>query len=171
MTVGNIAILEPRRRRAVQTIEGRIYIDHGGSPEIGLEEPGTSGLGDCTPGTETLGEGDRCITIDQVAPATGYAVQLWVQGSPVEAVVDTGAEVSVLGTERYNSLERKPPIKKHIILMQPGAGTRLEGFIAGPFSTQVGENVHNVDSYVAPLKDPMLLRVVLLRERKAKLDL
>lgn len=61
-------------------------IDHDGSPQIGLEfdrlgewergpeKPGTSGLGNCTPGTKTPGEDDLCITIGQVTHATGYAV-------------------------------------------------------------------------------------------------
>lgn len=41
------------------------------------------------------GDGDRCITIGPM----GCAVQLLVQDLPVEAVVDTGTEMSVLGTE------------------------------------------------------------------------
>lgn len=53
-------------------------------------------------------------------PSTGYIVQLLVQDLPVEAVMYTGAEVSMLGMEQYNSLGRKPPIKRHVTLMQAG---------------------------------------------------
>ena len=62
-------------------------MDSGSSPEVGL---------DLGPSKE---EDDRCITIGKVTPSTGYTVKLWVQDLLVEAVVDTGAEVSVLGTE------------------------------------------------------------------------
>jgi hypothetical protein len=52
--------------------------------------------------------------------------------------------------------------------MQAGVDARLKGFIAGPFSIQVGENIQEVDLYVAPLKDPMLLETDFLC--KAVLD-
>jgi hypothetical protein len=94
-----------------------------------------------------------------VTPSTGYTVKLRVQDLLVEAVVDTGAEVSVLGTEQCDLLENKPPVKRYITLMQAGVDARLKGFIAGPFSIQVGENIQEVDLYVAPLKDPMLLGI------------
>ena len=42
-------------------------------------------------------------------------------------------------------------------MLQAGDGTRLKGFIAGPFDVKAGQNVHQVDLYVAPLKDSMLL--------------
>ena len=37
-------------------------------------------------------------------PPTAFTVQLEVQGTPLEAVVDTGAEVTVPGTEVYDQL-------------------------------------------------------------------
>lgn len=51
----------------------------------------------------------------------------------IEAVADTGAEVSVLGKMFYDQLEQKPPIKRHVTLLQAGHGARLKGFVAGPF--------------------------------------
>lgn len=59
--------------------------------------------------------------------------------------------------EQYNSLGYKPPIKRHVVLMQAGADTRLRGFIVGPFSIREVRNVPEVGLYVAPLKDPILL--------------
>ena len=141
----------------------------GSSPEIGLdlEHPGTSNL-EATLGTQV--EGDECITIGQVRPSTGYMVNLDVQDLPVEAVVDTGAEVGVLGTDLYHSLQCKPPVKRYVTLMQAGADARRKGFIAGSFAIKAGRSLLNMDLSVAPLKDPMLLGVDFLRGRKAKLD-
>ena len=44
-----------------------------------------------------------------VVPLTAFTVRIEVQGTPLEAVVDTGAEVTVLGAEMYNRLQVKPP--------------------------------------------------------------
>jgi hypothetical protein len=41
--------------------------------------------------------------------------------------------------------------------MQGGSDNQLRGFLAGPFSIEVEKNIHGVDLYVVPLKNPMLL--------------
>ena len=56
-------------------------------------------------------------------------------------------------------------------MLQAGNVARLKGFIAGPFVVQVGQNVHQVDLYVAHLKDSMLLGMDFLWDHRAKLDL
>ena len=48
---------------------------------------------------------------------------------------------------------------------------RLKGFIAGPFNVKAWQSARQVDLYVAPLKDSMLLGMDFLRNHKAKLDL
>jgi hypothetical protein len=60
-------------------------------------------------------------------------------------------------------------VKRYVTLMQVGVDARLKGFIAGAFSIQVGENIQEVDLYVAPLMGPMLLEIDFLC--KALLDL
>ena len=52
--------------------------------------------------------------------------------------------------------------------MAPG---RLKGFITGPFDVKAVQNVHQVDLYVAPLKDSMLLGMDFLWDHRAELDL
>ena len=47
-------------------------------------------------------EGDQCITVGQLCSPTAFTVRIEVQGTPLEAVVDTGAEVTVLGMEVYD---------------------------------------------------------------------
>ena len=53
-----------------------------------------------------------------------------------EAVVDTGAEVTLLGAEVYNRIQLKPPVRRHVTMLQAGDGARLKGFIAGPFMSR-----------------------------------
>nr|XP_022308860.1 uncharacterized protein LOC111114716 [Crassostrea virginica] len=117
------------------------------------------------------GDGRPCITVGQLCPPTAFTVRLEVQGTLLEAVVDTGAEVSVLCEQVYDQLKVKPPIKKHVIMMQAGDNASLRGFVAGPFDVGVGRHTHRMDLYVAPLKDPMLLGMDFLHDCKAKLDL
>ena len=85
------------------------------------EEPG--GWMDST--MTSLGdEGDQCITVGQLCPYEVY-VQIEVQGTPLEAVVDTGAEVTVLGMEVYDRLQEKPPVRRRVTMLQAGDGARL----------------------------------------------
>ena len=74
----------------------------------------------------------------------------------MEAVVDTGAEVTVLGKEVNNRLQEKPPVRRPVTMMQAGDGGHLKGFIAGLFDIKAGQSTHQVYQYVAPLKNSML---------------
>ena len=56
-------------------------------------------------------------------------------------------------------------------MLEAGDGTRLKGFIAGYFDVKAGQNIHQVDLYLAPLKDSMLLKMDFLRDHRAKFDL
>jgi predicted aspartyl protease len=47
-------------------------------------------------------------------------VEVAVQGVPVHAVVDTGAEVSVLSKWVYDELEPRPPTKQYVTMTQAG---------------------------------------------------
>jgi hypothetical protein len=91
-----------------------------------------------SPGEETTGKDDRCVTIGQEKPLTGCTVQPLVQDLLMEAVVDTRAVVSILGMEHYGSLGCKSPIKSQVSLMQAHSDDQLREFLAGPFSIQVG---------------------------------
>ena len=64
--------------------------------------------------------------------------------------MDTGTEVTVLGTEVSNRLQENPPVSRPVTMMQAGDGAHLKGFIAGPFDIKAGQSTHQVDLYVAP---------------------
>jgi hypothetical protein len=61
--------------------------------------------------------------------------------------VDTRAVVDILGTEQFGLLGCKPLIKSQVSQMQADSDDQLRGFLAGPFSIQVGENIHRVELY------------------------
>ena len=49
-------------------------------------------------------------------------------------------------------------------MMQAGDGARMKGFITGPFDFKAGQSALQVDLYVAPLKDSLLLAMDFLRD-------
>lgn len=51
-----------------------------------------------------------------------------MQGEALEAVVDTGAEVSVLDTRIFDRLVSKPRVEQQVTIVQAGK----KGFIAVP---------------------------------------
>ena len=118
-----------------------------------------------------LDEGDQCITVGQLCPPTTFTVRIEVQGTPLEAVVDTGAEVTVLGAKVYNRHQVKPPVRKQVTMLQAGDAARLKGFISGPFDVKAGQSARQVYLYVAPLKDSVLLGMDFLWDHKANLEL
>ena len=85
--------------------------------------------------------------------------------------MDTGAEVRVLGKEVYNRFQEKHPVRRPVTMMQAGDGARLKGFIACQFDVKAGQSTHQVNLYVSPLKDSLLLGIDFLRDHRAKLDL
>jgi hypothetical protein len=111
------------------------------------------------------------VPISQIRPTIGFMVELVVQGVSVQAVVDTGAEVSVLSKRVYDQLDPKPSIKQYVTMTQTGENAKMNGFIVGPVEMQLGSTGYCGDLYVAPLQDQMLLGMEFLHRRKARLDL
>jgi hypothetical protein len=59
-------------------------------------------------------------------------VEVAVQGVPVQAVVNTGAEDNVLSKRVYDELDPKQPIAQYVTLTQAGDNGRMKWFIVGP---------------------------------------
>lgn len=57
----------------------------------------------------------------------------------IDAVVDTGVEVSVLTNEAYQLMDPRPPVKECIALLQAGEDSEVEEFIAESFNIRIGE--------------------------------
>lgn len=93
-----------------------------------------------------------------------------VNGLALDAVVDTGADVSVLSKEAYQLMEPRLPVKECITMLQAGKDSEIEGFIAGPFNILISP-YNEADLQVTPLKDRMLLCLDVLFDRRVRLDL
>jgi predicted aspartyl protease len=60
-------------------------------------------------------------------------VEMEVQGVPVQAVVDTGAEVNVLSMRVYDELNPRPPIKQLVTMTQAGDNAKMNGLLWHPW--------------------------------------
>jgi hypothetical protein len=63
------------------------------------------------------------------------------------------------------------PAQQHVTLTQAGDNARMNRFIVEPVKIQLGSTEYSGDLHVAPLRDPMLLGMEFLQQRKVHLDL
>jgi len=109
-------------------------------------------------------------TICQLGSATMLRLNVKVQEHPVVCVVDSAAEVTIISDKFFQSLERKPLIKRKTTMHEAGRGMQMDAFVAGPFELKVGSTTYRTDIYVAPIDDEMLLGLDFIFKAKAILD-
>lgn len=124
----------------------------------------------CSGALRTAQKGTLCSRFrEQSLRMPTNSIQLdWEFRKPIiEAVVDTWAGVSiVLGKKFYNKLKSKPPSRNISLCCKPEFEPNLGVYVAGPFNISVGQHTHQVDQYVAHIKDWMQLGMDILRNRK-----
>ncbi|XP_060577320.1 uncharacterized protein LOC132734568 [Ruditapes philippinarum] len=90
----------------------------------------------------------------------------------VSAVVDTAAQVTIISDKVYNSLKHKPPKIRDVKLQTAGRELSMAAFVAGPVKLKVGHQWYQVNMFVAPIEQQMLLGFDLLRDPgKSVLDM
>lgn len=109
---------------------------------------------------------DLQIIIERVRAVT-IKTPLTVQGIQAKAIVDTGAEVTVLSEQLYNSfpVNLKPRLqkaKRGLIVAEAGREMKTCGIIDVDF--EIGEYKFSWPVYVAPIRDEILLGCDLIDE-------
>ena len=107
--------------------------------------------------TDSNEKGDGAVTVFRLSNGVMFRVPIEVQGIKLQAVVDTAAQVTLVSTEFYKTLDPAPPIHREVVMNTAGKGMQMNGFIAGPFQVVLGTQSFSVDIYVAPIEDEMLL--------------
>ena len=98
-----------------------------------------SSLGDAT---DTDSESESCIQINQLRSASMIQIPVMLGGIPIEAVVDTAAEVTIISDRVYKELNWTGPIIKQVLLQTAGRELNIKGFIIGPLALQIGSHVY-----------------------------
>ncbi|MES9882037.1 MAG: pol polyprotein [Sedimenticola sp.] len=147
------------------------------SPEVcedqvdrGQTNPTVSGpgVGDQLESEQALPE----VTVCLVNSATQFSTEVQVGNRIVEAVVDTGAEFSIISDRVYRSLRKPPNRIRDVRLLTAGRELYMNAFVAGPIMIKIGSQWYEEHVYVAPIEVEMLLGFDILYERgKAVLDM
>ena len=89
--------------------------------------------------------------------AGSSTVEIKIGNIEVTARVDSGAETTILSTDIYNTMERKPKKVKKVIMYMADQEATIEGFITEPVTMTLGQNEFCERICVAPIRDSMLL--------------
>ena len=98
------------------------------------------------------------IIVCRLHSCSAFTVTCIVQATPVTAIVDSAAEVTVISDKVYNKLKPKPPVKKHAILHTAGRDMSMKGFIVGPVNVQLGSLTFEV-ALDSILDDPHINKI------------
>lgn len=81
---------------------------------------------------------DKTMTIIQLGSASMLRLNVKVNSKDIVAVIDTGAEVTIISDKVYEMLQNKPPIKKHIVMHGAGRDMKMKTFIIEPIDIGIG---------------------------------
>lgn len=110
--------------------------------------------------------------IRRMRSSSNIKIKVDINEVSVGAVIDTAAQVTIISDKLYESLIPKPPFLKRLVLPAARRDLKMTGCKIGPVSISIGSQAYpNVEVYVAPIKDDMLLGLDFLYQQKTIIDL
>lgn len=110
--------------------------------------------------------------IRRMRSLSNIKIKVDINEVPVEAVIDTAAQVTIISDKLYESLIPKPSVLKRVVLHAAERDLKMTGCKIGPVTISIGSQAYpNVEVYVAPIKDDMLLGLDFLHQQKTIIDL
>lgn len=97
--------------------------------------------------------------IRRMRSLSNIKIKVDINKVPVEAVIDIAAQVTIISDKLYESLIPKPSVLNKVVLhAAAGRDLKMTGCKIGPVTISIGSQAYpNVEVYVAPIKDDMLL--------------
>ena len=95
--------------------------------------------------------------ICQLKTSSSCLVEANINGEVLHAIIDTGADVTLISDEVYNRMSEKPKKIGNVVLRTAGKGMKMEGQIVGPTNIIIGGRTYASNIYVAPLETEMIL--------------
>ncbi|KAL8614665.1 hypothetical protein ACOMHN_051117 [Nucella lapillus] len=89
--------------------------------------------------------------------ASSSGVNIVVGGLPVEAKIDSGAEITILSTTAFERLREKPKKLREVNMQLADQGSTMRGFVTRPVGLKIGGMTFHEQVHVAPISDQMLL--------------
>jgi predicted aspartyl protease len=106
--------------------------------------------------TENNTDEEEIIEVNQLSSVL-YKITVKVEGTPVDAVVDTGSDVTIISDEVFKKLKVKPKVLKRVTLNAAGKQMRMVGRVIGPVKLGIGSQVYEQEIHVAPISQDMLI--------------
>ena len=98
-----------------------------------------------------------------------YTIPVSIQGKPIQAVLDTAAEVSVLGLQFFNSLPNRPRFDAKIRLKGIGGGVTMSYRAIIPLA--IGNSTYEWPVYVCENENELLLGLDFMKSNGCVLDM
>ena len=97
------------------------------------------------------------VVICQLRSSSMLKVAVSLNNVPLQAVVDTAAEVTIISDRVLQMLEPAPQEIRDVVLSTAGRDMKMKGVVVGPVHIKLGEKVFTENIYTAPISDDMLL--------------
>ena len=120
---------------------------------------------------ETASSNIREVTFNRADSGLSIVIPVKINNTPVHAVVDSAAQVTVLGNKFFNMLNNPPKIEEHVKLKGAGHDHHMTAGYAKDVCIQIGGQVYKWNVYVAPITDDFILGLDFMVMHKAVVDL
>ena len=97
------------------------------------------------------------VVICQLRSSSMLKVAVSLNNVPLQAVVDTAAEATIISDRVLQMLKPAPQKIRDVVLSTAGRDMKIKGVVVGPVHIKLGENVFTENIYTAPISDDMLL--------------
>ena len=99
-----------------------------------------------------------------------FMVPMRVGDIPVEAIVDSAAQVTVLSEQLFKQMNMEVCTPTKATLRGIGVGERLDALKVPDVKLSIGGTTYNWEVFVANIKDPLLLGLDFLLAKECKMD-
>jgi transposase InsO family protein len=130
--------------------EGDSIVEKSTPPGGEMSSSSKSPEGDVTSDIETP-------VICQLKSESLFSLEVQVGELMVEAVVDTAAQVSIISDRVFQRLKKSPPKLRDVSLLTAGRKMTMRSFVVGPVKMKIGTQKLELQLYVAPIEQDMLL--------------
>ena len=105
------------------------------------------------------------VEVKKLSSSSKRALYLKVDETTVLAVVDTGADVTILQDTIFLGMEKPPPVVRRVRMRGAGRQMVMAGLLVGPVTLTLGDKEYEDYIYVAPIEFEMLLGGDILADR------
>ncbi|XP_048246357.1 uncharacterized protein LOC125377354 [Haliotis rufescens] len=97
------------------------------------------------------------INISTLTHRASIMITLEIEGCSTEAVIDSGAEMTVISDKLFRKSTDQPPTVQEVVLKNAGRDLKMKGFITDMTRIRIQGKTYRLPICVVPIEDDMLL--------------